>query len=242
MKQQSCPISIIVADDHPAVLYGVADLLRSTADMNVLAACPDGGAAMQAIRTLKPDIAVLDMSMPGFSGLDVLKSIATEGCPTKVVFLTATASDAQLVDAAAGGAMGIVSKEQALDELLQCIRLVAAGRQWLPSHLIDAPRERESRRSSMRVRLAQSLTTREREVFLGVAQGFSNKEVARQLSLCEATVKIHLHNIYKKLGVAKRTILASLAITYRDELSGIMLAENSPQYQAVASIDQAVAV
>jgi DNA-binding NarL/FixJ family response regulator len=219
MKPRFRPISIIVADDHPAVLHGVINVLQLNGDMKVLAACPDGAAAMQAVRKLKPDVAVLDIMMPGFTGLDALTSIVAEGQPTKVVFLTATATDAQLLEAIAGGAMGVVLKDEALDELVRCIRAVATGHHWLPSHLIDAALERESERSSMSLRLAQSLTSREREVILSVAEGLSNKEVAHQLSLCEGTIKIHLHNIYKKIGVSNRTALTGLAITYRDQLS-----------------------
>jgi len=207
MKPSSPGISIIVADDHPAVLHGVTDVLQANADMNVLAACPDGVAAMQAIRKLKPNVAVLDIMMPGLTGLDVLTSIAAEGHPTKVVFLTATATDAQLLEAAAGGAMGVILKDDALDVLVRCIRAVALGHCWLPSHLLDAALQRQGERSSMSLRLARSLTSREREVILRVAEGLSNKEVAHHLSLCEGTIKIHLHNVYKKVGVTNRTAL-----------------------------------
>jgi len=217
MKPRSRPTSIIVADDHPAVLHGVVDFLRSNVDMKVLAACPDGAGAMYAIRKLKPNVAVLDMMMPGLTGLDTLTSIAAEGHATKVVFLTATATDAQLLRAVASGA-SVVLKDEALEQLVRCIRAVATGQRWLSSALIDAALERETGRSSMNLRLTQSLTTREREVTLSVAQGLSNKEVANQLSLCEGTVKIHLHNIYKKIGVTNRSALTGLAINYRDEL------------------------
>src|SRR4051812_30533933 len=176
MKPRSRPTSIIVADDHPAVLHGVVDVLRSNADMKVLAACPDGVAAMHAIRKLKPNIAVLDMMMPGFTGSDILSSIAADGHPTKVVFLTATATDVQLLGAVASGAMGVVLKDEALEQLVRCIRAVAAGQRWLSSPFIDAALERETGRSSMSHRLTETLTTREREVILRVAEGLSNKE------------------------------------------------------------------
>jgi DNA-binding NarL/FixJ family response regulator len=189
--------------------------------MNVLAACPDGAAAMQAIRKLKPDVAVLDLMMPGFTDLDALMCIVAEGYPTKVVFLTATATDAQLLDAVASGAVAIVLKEEALEHLVRCIMAVAAGYRWFPSHLIDAARKRETDRSSMSLRLTHLLTARERQVILKVAEGFSNKEAAHQLSLCEGTIKLHLHNIYKKLGLTNRTALTGLAIAYRDQLSAV---------------------
>jgi two-component system nitrate/nitrite response regulator NarL len=155
--------------------------------------------------------------MPGLSGLDVLSSIAANGLTTKVIILTATANDRQLLQAIAGGVQGIVLKEEAPTELVRCIRAVAEGRQWLPPALVNAALDRENKRLS--TSLTQLLTIREREVVLLVAEGLSNKEVGRRLELSEGTVKIHLHNIYQKMHVNNRTSLTLLAIAYRDELA-----------------------
>jgi two-component system nitrate/nitrite response regulator NarL len=149
----------------------------------------------------------------------VLASIAAESLVTKVVLLAATASDRQLVCAIADGVQGIVLKEEALTELVRCIRAVAEGRKWLPMALVNAALERETKRRSTSQRLTELLTIRERQVVLLVADGLSNKEVARRLELSEGTVKIHLHNIYQKLNVNNRTTLAALAIAHRDELA-----------------------
>ena len=219
MKNRSRSISIVVADDHPVVLHGLADVLRSNPDMNVVALCSDGATALEAIRKWAPNVAVLDIAMPGLSGLDVLASITADGLATKVVILTATASDAQLLRAIAAGAQGIVLKEEALTELVRCIRAVAEGRPWLPSAVVNAALERETGRRSESQRLTQTLTIRERQIMVLVAEGLSNKAVGRQLELSEGTVKIHLHNIYQKLQVNNRTTLAALAIAYRDQLA-----------------------
>jgi len=208
VKLQGSSISIVVADDHPIVLYGVADILRMNSNMNVVAACSDGATALEAIRKWLPNVAVLDISMPRMSGLDVLASIAADGLTTKVVLLTATASERQLLRAIAGGVRGIVLKEQALTELVQCVRAVAEDGQWLPSNLVDAALEHETKRQSSSQSLIQLLTIREREVSLLVAEGLSNKDVGRRLEVSEGTVKIHLHNIYQKLQVNNRTSLA----------------------------------
>jgi len=219
VKDQHRSISIVVADDHPLVLHGVADVLRSNSDMNVVAVCSDGAAALEAIRKWSPNVAVLDIFMPGLTGLDVLASIAADSLATKVVLLAATASDEQILRAIAGGVQGIVLKEEALTELVRCIRAVAEGRQWLPLALVNAALERETKRRSTSQSLTQLLTSRERQVVLLVAEGLSNKEIGRRLELSEGTVKIHLHNIYQKLHVNNRTTLAALAITHRDELA-----------------------
>ena len=114
---------------------------------------------------------------------------------------------------------GIVLKEEALTELVQSIRAVAQGRQWLPLAWVNAALERESKRRSTRQRLTQLMTIRERQVVLLIADGLSNKEVGRRLDLSEGTVKIHLHNIYQKLHVNNRTTLAALAIAHRNDLA-----------------------
>jgi DNA-binding NarL/FixJ family response regulator len=187
--------------------------------MNVVAACDDGASALEAIRKCSPNVAVIDVTMPGLSGLDVLASITADALATKVVILTATATDGQLLRAIAGGARGVILKEEALTELVQCVRAVAEGRPWLPSALVNAALERETGRRLASEHLTRSLTTRERQIILLIAEGLSNKAVGRRLDLSEGTVKIHLHNIYQKLHVSNRTTLAALAITHRDELA-----------------------
>jgi two-component system, NarL family, nitrate/nitrite response regulator NarL len=232
MQGRQNPISIVVADDHPAVLHGVADVLTSHPDMTVVAACNDGASALRAIQQFAPTVAVLDVFMPGLSGLDLLARISAAQSRTKVVFLTATASEAQLFAAIARGAKGIVLKDAPLTEFVQCVRAVAAEGHWLPLDLVDAALKHETRCQSAGQRLAQSLTGRELHLALMVAEGFPNKEIGRRLDLSEATVKIHLHNIYKKLGVNNRTTLAARTITHREELLGGM----GPSAGAVALI------
>ena len=213
MTNRDKSISVVLVDDHPAILLGVAELLRSNRDIKVVAACTNGTAAMQAIRQLAPTVAVLDFFMPGLNGLEVLAKISTERSVTRAVFLTATATDKQLLTAVARGAKGIVLKEMALDELVQCIRVVAEGREWLPPSLIDAAFEREAARQSVSKHLSQSITCRERQIVLLVAEGLSNKEIGARLYLSHRTVGYHLHRIFSKTGITSRSglrpILAS---------------------------------
>jgi two-component system nitrate/nitrite response regulator NarL len=219
MQSRQNPIfSIVVADDHPAVLHGIADVLTSHPDITIVATCNDGASALRAIQQFAPTVAVLDICMPLLSGFDVLARISAAHSATKVVFLTATASEGQLLTAIARGAKGIVLKDAPLTELVQCVRAVAAGRHWLPSDLVDAALEHQTRCQSAGQRLAQSLTSRERHITLMVAEGLPNKEIGRRLDISEATVKIHLHNIYKKLQVNNRVALTAIAITHREEL------------------------
>jgi two-component system, NarL family, nitrate/nitrite response regulator NarL len=211
------PISIVVADDHPVVLHGVAGILRIQEDMNILAACSDGASAANAIRQFAPDVAVLDIAMPDVSGLNVLSSVIASGLDTKVVFLTALATDDQILTAIANGAKGIVLKDAAFESLVACVREVAAGRQWFPVDLVETALRRDTQQRAESRRFVQRLTEREQEIVLLVAEGLSNKEIARRINLTEGTIKIHLHNIYDKLEVPNRTALTALAITYQHQ-------------------------
>jgi len=211
-------LSLVVADDHPVVLHGVVALLRSCSDLKVVAVCHNGSAALEAIRKLVPDVAVLDIAMPDMNGLDVLSSLAVNGCDTKFVFLTATASDTQILAAIARGAKGIMLKDTAPSELIECVRQVGSGGSWFPPTVVDSAFERETGRRLERERIKQESTARERQVMRLVSQGLSNKEIAGQLNLTEGTIKIHLHNIYEKLGVRNRSALTAVAIAHRDQL------------------------
>jgi DNA-binding NarL/FixJ family response regulator len=212
------PIAVLIADDHPLVLRGISELLRAEPDLAIVAECRSGTEALEKIRELGPAIAILDLSMPGPSGLDILKRIRSERLACRVVMLTASISDAKLLDAVARGVGGILLKDAAPDLLVQCIREVAGGRPWIPEALLNPAMDRENARRSAEKISTDGLTPREREVMLLVADGLSNKEVGRRLNLSDGTVKIHLHNIYQKVGVANRTALTAAAILRRHQL------------------------
>jgi DNA-binding NarL/FixJ family response regulator len=216
--RQAPSISIVLADDHPVVLRGVDAILSVHTDMNVLAVCTDGRAAAEAIRQLAPNVAVLDVVMPGFNGLEVLSTTAAEGSITKIVFLTAFATDDHILSAIANGARGIVVKEAAPDSLVECVRTVAAGKQWFPTDVVETALRRDASRRAESDRFVGSLTAREQQIVALVADGLSNKEIARRINLAEGTIKLHLHTIYEKLETPNRTALTALAIGFRHRL------------------------
>jgi DNA-binding NarL/FixJ family response regulator len=223
-------IRILIADDHPLVLRGISDLLRAEPDFEMVAECRDGTEALGKIRELGPAVAVLDLSMPGLSGLEVLKSMSSEAHACRAIILTASISDAKLLDAVATGVSGVLLKDAAPDLLVECIRDIAAGGRWIPEEFLNSAVARETARRAAAAGAAagpaDSLTPREREVMILVADGLSNKEVGRKLNLSDGTVKIHLHNIYQKVGVANRTALTAAAVAQRKELERLAREED----------------
>jgi DNA-binding NarL/FixJ family response regulator len=203
--------TLIIADDHPFVLRGVEDLISTQPDLAVLEKCSDGILALDAVCRHRPDLAVLDMAMPGMNGLAVLRAARAHCLPTKIVLLTATATDSDILDATAAGLQGLVMKDAAPDDLIVCIRAVLSGQTWLPKETVDGAGAREMVQREQMGNYTDCLTRREREIVGCVADGLSNKVIAHRLGLSEGTVKIHLHKVYGKLGVQSRTALLSLA-------------------------------
>jgi DNA-binding NarL/FixJ family response regulator len=206
---------IVLADDHPVVLSGVRGLVEASGQFEIVAQCSDGLQAFAKIRELRPDIALLDISMPNLDGIGVVEKLSAEGDTTPVVLLTATASDDQISRAVGRGARGLLLKDTAPDLLIQCLETVSAGGVWLPGSVVDEALQRSAVRQHEARRLDEALTTREREITFLVAEGLANKEISRKLNISEGTVKIHLHNIFQKLEVNNRTALTALALAYR---------------------------
>jgi two-component system, NarL family, nitrate/nitrite response regulator NarL len=210
-------IRVIVADDHPLVLKGISDFIDSQSDVEVLERCIEGQLALEAIRELKPDVAVLDLSMPDLSGLAVLQTANSEALPTRIVLLSAFISSRDIMTAMAEGARGILVKDCAPDELLRCVRNVAAGEKHLPYELFERVRGQESRANAVPVE--KLLTASEWTVASLAAQGLSNKEIARKLEITEGTAKIHLHHVFRKLQISNRTALAQVAFRHSGDAS-----------------------
>ena len=223
-KSMSKPIravSIVVADDHPIVLGGLISLLKEDKSLRLVATCANGQAALDAIRTLKPDLALLDFNMPKLNGLQVLETLIAEKLPTRTCFLAASLTDKEIVAVANRGAFGIVLKESASDTLITALRAIAAGQKWLSGDVLNGASERLRKLQGEITRITDTLSPREIEIMLRVAEGLSNKEVGRQLKISEGTVKMHLHSIYQKININNRTSLANFAIAYRERLAAI---------------------
>jgi DNA-binding NarL/FixJ family response regulator len=201
-------IRILLVDDHPIVLQGLQQLFTREPGFEVVDACRTADEAVAAIASLGPDVVVLDLRMPGGSGIDVLKR-AGKGA-WKTVMLTAAIRDDEIVQVLDLGASGIVLKESSPSALVDCVRQVHEGKRWIDPEMLGRGLETVLHRNGSTPPVS-TLTPREREIVRLVAEGLRNREIASRLSISEGTVKIHLHNVYDKLGVDGRLELVLAA-------------------------------
>lgn len=204
-------IRLVLADDHPLILEALANLFRREDGFEVVAVCMDGEGALRAVRQHRPDILILDLRMPGKSGLDVLREMAGERLPTRTVLLTAIIEDGEMLEAIRLGVGGVVLKEMASASVVQCVRKVHAGEPWLEKRSVSRALEKLLRREDGAREAAGLLTPRELEMVRMIGRGLRNKEIASQLAISEQTVKVHLSRIYAKLGVDGRLALLRYA-------------------------------
>jgi DNA-binding NarL/FixJ family response regulator len=199
-------LRIVLADDHPLVLDGLENLFSTEEDFEVVARCVNGRETLTAARRQNPDILILDLRMQEMGGLDVLRRLNEERIAVRTVVLTAGMREREMLEAVRLGAQGVVLKESAPGVLVDCVRAVARGEQYIQPRFLQ--RQLDANGSAPP---EPSLTPRERELVRMVAQGLRNKQIAERLQITEGTVKVHLHNIYDKLGLGGRLALLRYA-------------------------------
>lgn len=204
-------VRLVLADDHRIILEGLEQLFRREKDFDVLATATNGQAALAAVQKHRPDVLVLDIRMPDGDGLWVLKQVHSEKLPTRVVLLTATLDEDEVLDAMQSGVAGLVLKEAAAVNLVDTVRRVHRGERALEPTLVSRALDRLAQREEAK-KIVEVLSRRETEIVKMVAAGLRNKEIAHKLSIGEGTVKTHLHTIYEKLGVHGRVELTMLAL------------------------------
>ena len=204
-------IRVVLVDDHPIVLQGLQHLFARQPDIEVAACGASVSDGLAAARSARPDVLVLDLRMPDGGGLAVLDALERERSTIRTVVLTAAISDEEVAHALKKGAMGLVLKESSPEQLVECVRRVHAGERWLDPDAIARVLEPAAATASPAAERATTLTGREREVVRMIAAGLRNRDIGERLSISENTVKVHLHNIYEKLGVEGRMELLLLA-------------------------------
>jgi DNA-binding NarL/FixJ family response regulator len=198
---------IIIVDDHAVVREGLERILAKCADLEVVGSAGSGEEALTLVAAREPDIVLLDLSLPGMHGLEVLSALQRVSRPPRVVVLTMHDDDDIVLGAVRGGAQGYVLKNATRDELLAAVRKVAAGGQSFDEVVVRA-----LLRGDQREVLCSLLTARELEILRLVATGQTNKEIAVQLFISSDTVKGHLESVYRKLGVSDRAHAVAVAI------------------------------
>ena len=196
-------ISVLIVDDHPVVRQGLRALLEVQDDMTVAGEAGDGPAAISLAESLRPDIVLLDLKLPGMDGVAVLRPLRAAGL--RVLVLTSATEPSTAAAAVRAGAAGVVYKDIDPAALVRAIRSVHDG------NVLLAP---EAVGSLIRGSRADTLTAREREVLAGIADGKSNREIARLLRVSEKTVKAHVSAVLAKLGVQDRTQAAVYAVRH----------------------------
>jgi DNA-binding NarL/FixJ family response regulator len=202
-------IRIAIADDHPVVREGLGSVLDDEADFSIVASTSAAEDIIHQAAAIAPDVVLLDFEMPGLSGGDAVREILRALPKTGIIIFTAYADDDRVVGALRSGARGYVLKGAPAAEVAQAIREVHAGRSYLPPAIAASVARHvgDPQRSS--------LTAREREVLRLVADGLSNKQVARRLHIAERTVKYHVTSAMTKLGAENRAQAVALALRRR---------------------------
>ncbi|TDD68265.1 response regulator transcription factor [Actinomadura darangshiensis] len=221
MTSRQGPIKVLIADDHPVVRQGLRTFLGIQDDIDVVGEAEDGTSAVTLAESLKPDIVLMDLKMPGADGLTALTELRARGVTARVLVLTSVTERGHVLPAVQAGAAGYLYKDVDPAALVQAIRAVHDG------HVLFAPdaaeamlRDGTAGGAGADDRGLAALTEREREVLVHIARGRSNREIARALVVSEKTVKTHVSNLLMKLGVQDRTQAALYAVRHGVGTSG----------------------
>jgi DNA-binding NarL/FixJ family response regulator len=204
-------ISVLIADDHPVVRQGISVLLSVHEDMTVVGEAADGEQTLRLAAELRPDVLLLDLKLPVLDGVAVLGQLPERSPATRALVLTSAADRSQVSLALQSGAAGFLYKDVDPDALVRAIRSVHDGHTLVAAEVADVLSAGPPGHDGIR-----ALTRREREVLALLAEGRSNREIARSLGVSEKTIKTHVSSVLAKLGVADRTQAAVLAVRQTD--------------------------
>ena len=202
-------IRVLIADDHPLFRDGIARAIADRPELELVGTAADGRAALEGIRTLAPDVAVLDLRMPGLDGLDVLRAVTRDGLVTRVLLLSASAEGSVAYAGIQAGASGFLTKDTDRDAICDAVTAAARGESVLDPRLQDAMMK-EIRAQAPDA--GPRLTAREREVLLLISSGLTAPAIAARLVVSVPTVKTHMASLYAKLGVSDRAAAVAEAM------------------------------
>lgn len=196
-------IRVLGVDDHPLMMEGVAGAIDAQVDMKVVGVAEDGATGIELFRKLQPDITLMDLRLPDISGIDAIVSIRNEYPSARIIVLTTSAGDIQVLRAIKAGACGYLLKNLVRTELIDTVRRVHAGKRVVPPQIA----------AELAAHLGDScITARELSVLRGISEGASNRRIGAKLNITEHTVKGHLKNILAKLNASDRTHAVMIAL------------------------------
>jgi DNA-binding NarL/FixJ family response regulator len=207
-------IRVLIADDHPIFRFGLRGVIEADSLLKVVADAGDGKSALAQTRELHPDVAVLDVNMPAPDGLAIARELQQQRLPVGVIVLTMYRDEALFEAALDAGVKGFIIKDCAVNEIVDCIKVVAAGQSFFCSALGDYLVSRKKRPKSSSI---NNLTSAEHRILLLVAESKSSKEIAEMVSISVRTVEHHRSNICAKLGLSGNNALLTFALTHKKE-------------------------
>jgi len=213
-------MNILIADDHTILRQGLRKIIEGQPEFDVVGEAGDGDEALQLLRSLKPDVAVLDINMPGKSGLDIVKECRAAALPTEFIILTMYKEQEYFDEALDSGVKGYILKENASSDLLNCISAVADGKHYVSPILSEYLMNRDARRTKLQEKIPglSDLTEMERKVLKLIAQNKTSKEIAGELFISHRTVQNHRTNISNKLDLKGYNKLLQFALEHKSDL------------------------
>ncbi|WPZ01492.1 two-component system response regulator NarL [Idiomarina sp. OXR-189] len=208
--------SIMLVDDHPLLRKGLKQLIAMEDDMRVVAEASSGADALKLAEEYDPDLIVLDLNMQGMDGIQTLKTLRDKGVSSRIIILTVSDADDDVVAAITNGADGYLLKDMEPELLLEQIHRAVTGKMVLSEAITEILATALRQPKSINSQLS-SLTNREYEILSLIAQGMSNKMIARELDISEGTVKVHVKHLLKKLGLRSRVEAAVWMVNQQDQ-------------------------
>ncbi|MEJ2415784.1 MAG: two-component system response regulator NarL [Exilibacterium sp.] len=198
------PATVLLVDDHPLLRKGLAQLIQFEDDLNVIGEASNGKDALNLASEQDPDLIILDLNMQGMDGLETLKSLRDQGISSRIIMLTVSDSNEDVVSSITYGADGYLLKDMEPEQILAKIKQAALGEMVISEKLTHVLAGALRKGENTRVNLLAKLTGRELEILRHIAKGLSNKLIARELDISDGTVKVHVKHLLKKLGLKSR--------------------------------------
>lgn len=209
------PASLLLVDDHPLLRKGLSQLIEFEDDLTIIAEASSGAEALTLAEQYDPDLITLDLNMQGMDGLETLKALRAKGISSRIIMLTVSDSDEDVLEAIRSGADGYLLKDMEPEDLLDKLREAAIGRMVISDKLTEILASALKKPTSKHTNILSSLTSREYEILKLISKGLSNKLIARELDISDGTVKVHVKHLLKKLNLKSRVEAAVWIINHQ---------------------------